>query len=138
MIGQTTVDVGQLAPVFALIAAFVVVFGPLATGLTKLVDGIRYFDKDDDPRFKILWIAAAFVIAIAVCLAFQINLAAALVAQVPALSTTTALAGVWGQVLTAVGMAGMAGYQHERMDKNSSEAKVANSFGTAELIDPAE
>lgn len=113
----------QLAQVFALIAGVVVIFGPLAIGLTKLVDTVRWWDTDDSVP-KIMWILLAWVLALVVCLVFELNVMAQVLALIPRFSGSTLLNGVWGEVITAAGMAGMASYQHERMDRNSAEAKA--------------
>lgn len=113
----------QLSQVFALIAGVIVIFGPLATGLTKLVDMVRWWDTDDSVP-KIVWILLAWGLALVVCLVFELNVMAQVLALIPRLSDSTILDGVWGQIITAAGMAGMASYQHERMDRNSAEAKA--------------
>lgn len=115
MLAQDTAN--QLAPVFALITGVAVAFGPLAIGVTKLVDGLRLLvDRTPEtPWPGWVWIGAAMVISIAACLGFQINVADALIQQIPALNGSTILTGVWGQIVTGVGVAGMASYWHETM-----------------------
>jgi hypothetical protein len=133
MLAQDTAD--QLAPVFALIAGLVVTFGPLAIGLTKLVDGIRSIvDRTpESPWPDWVWIVVAFVIGIGVCLGFEINVADALIQSVPAFDQSTALEGVWGSVFTGAGMAGMASYWHSSMKLKSAHAAEAkaNAVSTA-------
>ncbi len=133
MLAQETTD--QLAPVFALIAGLVVTFGPLAIGLTKLVDGIRSIvDRTpESPWPDWVWIVTAFVIGIAVCVGFEINVADALIQQVPVFNGSTLLEGVWGSVFTGAGMAGMASYWHNNMKLKSSRAaeSKANAITTA-------
>jgi hypothetical protein len=137
MLAQETAD--QLAPVFALIAGLVVTFGPLAIGLTKLVDGIRSIvDRTpESPWPDWVWILVAFVIGIAVCLGFEINVADALIQSVPAFDQSTALEGVWGSVFTGAGMAGMASYWHNNMKVKSAKAAEAkaNAITTANPAD---
>jgi membrane-bound ClpP family serine protease len=127
MLAQDTAD--QLAPVFALIAGLVVTFGPLAIGLTKLVDGIRSIvDRTpESPWPDWVWIAVAFVIGIGVCLGFEINVADALIQQVPAFNGSTALEGAAGSVFTGAGMAGMASYWHNTMKVKSAKAAEAKA-----------
>lgn len=105
--------------VFGLLTAVAVAFGPLAVGVTKLVDGARNI-LPGGPKW--LWNVLAFVIGVLVCVAFQIDALAALVAQVPAFGDKT-LDPVVSQVLTGLGVGGMSSYWHERMDLASSRAK---------------
>ena len=125
----------QLAPVFGLIAGIVVAFGPLAIGLTKLVDGIRSIvDRSPEtPWPDWVWILVAMVIAIASAIGFEINVADALIKTVPAFDQTTVLEGTWGQVVTGIGMAGMASYWHTNMKLKSSRSaeSKANAVSTA-------
>jgi len=134
MLAQETAD--QLAPVFALIAGLVVTFGPLALGLTKLVDGIRSIvdTTPESPWPDWVWILTAFVVGIGVCLGFEINVADALIASVPAFKGSTALEGWVGSVFTGAGMAGMASYWHNTMKLKSSKAaeSKANAVTTAD------
>lgn len=105
--------------VFDLLAAVVVAFGPLAVGVTKIVDGIRNA-LPGGPKW--LWVPLAMVVAILVCVLFQIDVVAALAAQVPAFADKT-LDPFVSQLLTGIGVGGMASYWHERMDLASSRAK---------------
>jgi hypothetical protein len=79
----------------------------------------------------------AFVIGIAVCLGFEINVADALIQSVPAFDQSTALEGVWGSVFTGAGMAGMASYWHNNMKVKSAKAAEAkaNAITTANPAD---
>lgn len=126
MIGQT--EVGEIAPVLAWIAAAALAFGPGAIGITKLVDAIRYFDSDDNPRLRILWIVAALVLGLVACLLFQINIVGGLFSQLPAFAGSTSLDGTAGQVLTGLALGGTASYHHERMDRASAQAAAARVF----------
>lgn len=111
--------------VFALLTAVAVAFGPLAMAVTKLVDMLRnLLDRTPEtPWPKWVWNAAAFVIALAVCILWQLDVVSALVAQVPAFGDKT-LSPVMGQVLTGLGVAGFAAFWHEHMDKTSHQAKA--------------
>lgn len=131
---DTTGD--QLAPVFGLIAGIVVAFGPLAIGLTKLVDGIRaVVDRSpDSPWADWVWILVAMGIGVGAAVGFEINVASALIKTVPAFNQTSALEGVWGQIVTGVGMAGMASYWHSNMKLKSS--KAAESKANADVTAP--
>jgi membrane-bound ClpP family serine protease len=93
-------------------------------GITKLVDFLRdLLDKEDTwPRFT--WIVAAFVIALAICLGFEVNIIGGFFKELPAFSGSSSMDGTAGQILTAIGLAGAASYWHERMDLASSSAKV--------------
>lgn len=123
MLAQVTSDFGEVGPAIAWIGALAVAFGPGAMGITKLVDFVRDFDKGDTwPKF--VWIALAFVIALVICLGFQVNIIGGFFKELPAFQGGTQLDGVAGQILTAVGLAGAASYWHERMDLASSAAKT--------------
>lgn len=109
------VDTGQLAPVIAWAVGLVALFGPGARGITWIVDRIRdTVSFGDDPRFKLLWPAVALVIALASCLLFEINVVGAVLADVPRFATSSALSGVWGQIVTAIGIAGFSSSWHDR------------------------
>jgi hypothetical protein len=101
--------------VTAVIAAFVLAFGPLAIGDTKLVDGVRHiFEKDPNaPLPKYLWIGLAMGIAVASCVLFNINTIAPVIALVPRFADAT-LNATTGQVLTGVATGGMASYWHSK------------------------
>lgn len=114
----------QFAPVFALLVGAVVAFGPGSIAITKLVDGVRSFDAGDTWP-KGLWIGLSLGLGVLVCVLFQVNLVDALIKQVPAVSTSTVLAGVWGQVVSGLAIGATASYHHERMDKNSMQASEA-------------
>lgn len=133
MLAQDSGGVGELAPVFAWLSAFVLAFGPGAIGITKLVDAVRSFDKNQDWP-KLLWVGLALAFGVVICLVFQINIIAGLVAQLPSFSGSHALDGVAGQVVTGLAMGGTASYWHERMDLASSTAKAAE--GAEEVIEP--
>jgi hypothetical protein len=99
--------------VTAVLAAFVLAFGPLAVGDTKLVDGARaVFDKDK-ARPPWVWIALAMIFGLVVCILFQINAVAPVIALVPAFADKT-LNDVAGQILTGLGVGGMASYWHAK------------------------
>lgn len=127
LLAQDTAD--ALAPVFGLIAGIVVAFGPLAIGLTKLVDGLRLLvDRTPEtPWPGWVWIAVAMVLGIGACLLFEVNVVDSLIQTVPAFSGSTVLDGVWGQVVTGIGMAGMASYWHSNMKLKSSRAAEAKA-----------
>lgn len=108
--------------VFALLTAAAVAFGPLAMGVTKLVDGLRGIADPADKAPRWLWIAAAWIVSIVVAVAFGLNVVGSLAAEVPKLADID-LSGTAGEVLTGAGMASFASYWHGRMAKASAEAK---------------
>lgn len=117
----------KFSQVFALLAGVVIIFGPLAVGLTKLVDMVRNMVDPTGVRFagaRWVWNVLALVLGLVVALVFEMNVMAQVLDLIPQFSDSTALDGVVGQVLTGVGMAGMASYHHETMDRKSAEAKV--------------
>lgn len=120
--------------VFAAFAVLVAAAGPLAIGVTKIVDALRNVFDPQGARFpKVTWIVAAFVASMAVCLGWQFNVVAGFFTLVPALANVTAVEGVAGQVLTGGLVAGMASYWHERMDVASSRAKAYAVGGDPKL-----
>lgn len=126
MLGQT--QPLDLSNVVAWVAGAVLLLGPGAVGVTKLVDAVRSLDKNDTwPAW--VWIATAFVIGVGSCLVFEMNLVASLVVELPRFTDSTVLNGTVGQVVTGVAIAGMASYQHERMDRTASEAGAARRVG---------
>lgn len=115
----------QFTQVFALLAGVVVIFGPLSVGLTKLVDMTRNLVDKDDTAPKWAWNVLALVLGVVVAVLFEVNVMSQVLALLPRFSDSTTLNGVVGQVVTGVGMAGMAAYHHETMDRKSSQAKAA-------------
>ena len=114
MLAQVTSDFGEIGPAIAWLGALAVAFGPGAMGITKIVDFIRGFDKGDTwPKW--IWIACAFAVALLICLAFEVNILGGFFKELPAFQGSNTLDGVWGQVLSAIGLAGSASYWHERM-----------------------
>lgn len=112
MLGQAQ-DFGEVGVAIAWVAALVLAFGPGARGITYIVDRIRdVFDKDDSWPTVVPGVIA-LVIALGVCLGFEINIAGGLLAQVPRFAGT-GLDETAGQVITAVGLAGFASSWHDR------------------------
>lgn len=105
--------------VFGLLTALAATFGPLAIGITKLVDGVRNV-MPGGPKW--LWNVLAVGLGVLVCWLFSIDAISAIAAQVPAFADKT-LDPLAGQLITGVGVGGMASYWHERMDLASSRAK---------------
>jgi hypothetical protein len=110
--------------VTAVFAAFLIAVGPLAIGVTKAVDLIRNVADKNDTWPKWSWNVAAFVLGAGVAVGWGYNLVAAVAHQIPALSTSSSLDGVAGQLLTGVAIGAVASYWHERMDIASSAAKI--------------
>ena len=108
---------------FAAFTAFLVAAGPVSVGVTKVVDTIRNA-LDPSGKFpKVVWNLAAFGIGVGFCVGWGVNLFAALLAAVPALKASTALAGTAGQILTGIAVGGMAGFWHEKMAADSARSK---------------
>lgn len=117
------------------IAAFVAVgvaAGPLALGVTKIVDFVRNLIDADANLPRWCWNGAAFVVGIGVCVGWGFNLVAGLAAAIPRLSGTTAFDGVAGEILTGIIVAGTSGYWHEHLDQKSAEAKANVAIATGE------
>lgn len=104
--------------------AFLVAIGPLALGITKLVDFVRGFDATDSWP-KGLWIALSMVFGVIYCLltaANMVNLISGLRPEVQG-----HLTGTWGQVVTGIAVGGVASFWHEHLDKTSGLAKQAHA-----------
>lgn len=116
----------DLAPVIAWLTSLVVLFVPGARGLTWIVDQVRNAmgDRGADPSLRWLWPVIAVVVALVSCLLFQINVVAPAFRNVPAFLGSTALDGFWGQVVTALGLAGLASSWHDR-DAAKARANIA-------------
>jgi hypothetical protein len=114
---------GQLTQVVAFVGFVAVVFGPGSVGIAMLVDAAKRRLDPNDAWKSDVWIAAAFVIAVASCVGFKIDVTAQLLAKLPVAAGRT-LPAIAGQLLTAVGMAGMASWHHDHMALK--RAKTAN------------
>ena len=95
-----------------LFTAFLITIGPMAIGVTKAVDLVRNAIDKAGTKPKVIWNILAFVFGIALAVLFHYDFAEALVHSVPALSTTN-IAGLAGEILTGIGIGGMAGFWHE-------------------------
>lgn len=108
----------------ALTAAFagllVFVAAP-AAGVTKLVDAVRYFDKDDTWP-KVIWIVLAMVFGVGIALLFLLNGIAPVIQALPRFQDEV-LSDTAGQVLTGIAIGGVASGFHELFDLWSSTAK---------------
>ena len=116
-----------MEPVFAALTAFAVAALPLAVGVTKAVDFARNLLDKDDSYPKVIWQASALGFGLLVCLGWGFNVFAALADSVPALATSSALDGVWGDVLTGITIGAMASFWHEKLDEWSSSAKASRT-----------
>ena len=125
MLGQSAGDFGEIGPAIAWIGALALAFGPGAMGITKIVDIVRgVLDKEDKwPGW--VWIVVALIVAIGLSLAFQINIVGGFFKELPAFANSDALDGVWGQVLTGLGLAGASSYWHHRMALAHAETEQA-------------
>lgn len=104
------------------LAAALVVAGPLAVGVTKVVDFIRNLADADNSAPPWVWNLLAFIVGIAVSLGWGINLVGALTAAVPALAESDVGKGTGGTILTGIVLGAMAGFWHEKMDQWSGWA----------------
>ncbi len=103
----------------------------LSLTVTKVVDFFRNLLDKTDTWPKWSWNVASLVIGLALCLGWQINIAASIVALVPALAGSTALVeGVAGQALSGVVVGLGAGFWHELLDSLSSIANKNNASVT--------
>lgn len=103
--------------------AFLIAVGPVALGITKLVDFVRNFDNGDTwPKY--LWILLAMVLGVATALLTGSNFADLITGLRPEVAAK--LTGTVGEVITGLAIGGTASYWHEHLDKNSMLAKQAN------------
>lgn len=110
--------------------AFLVAVGPIAIGITKLVDLTRNtLDKNDDPAWKWLWNVEAFALGILYALVTGSNFVALINGLSPELSER--LGGFPGQVLTGIALGGVASFWHEQMDKKKTMAVASAPGATA-------
>src|SRR5262245_5900455 len=116
-------DFGETGPAIAFLVGAAVAFLPGARGITWLVDRVRDAlpKMSADPRFKILWPILALVFALIICFGFEVNIVGSLQDAVPGLKGASALDGWFGQLLTALALAGAASSWHDRdVAKNPS------------------
>lgn len=97
------------------LAAVVLVAGPIAVGVAKVVDFIRNLIDANDAAPPWVWNLVAFAVGIAVALGWGINLVGALTAAVPALAESNVGDGTGGTILTGVVLGAMAGFWHDKM-----------------------
>lgn len=112
--------------------AFLTAVGPIAIGITKLVDLIRNtLDKDDSwPKWS--WNVAAFVLGIGYALVTATNFVNLIAGLRPELSD--ALGGLPGQILTGIALGGVASFWHEQMDKKRASAVATAPGATATAV----
>ena len=109
---------------FAAFTAFLIAALPFSVGVTKIVDTIRNaLGKAEAKVPKVVWNLLALVVGVIFAIAFEINLVAPIAAAIPALKDWS-IDPTAAEVAT--GLALMAGFYHELMDKWSSTAKAAN------------
>lgn len=104
--------------------AFLVAVGPVSIGVTKAVDFVRSFDKDDSWP-KGLWIALAMVFGVVLALLSGANFVNLIEGLRP--EVTSRLDGTLGEILTGIAIGGVASFWHEHMDKTSAQAKEAQA-----------
>jgi hypothetical protein len=97
------------------LTAAVVVALPLSVGVTKVVDFIRNLADPSTRAPHWLWNVVAFVVGVAACVLWSINLLSAIVAAVPRLSDQAGTHDLAGQVLTGMMVGAMAGFWHDKM-----------------------
>lgn len=103
--------------------AFLIAVGPVAIGITKLVDVVRSFDKGDTWP-KGLWIACAMVLGVGAALLTGSNFADLIVGLRPEVAGQ--LTGTAGEILTGIAIGATASAWHEGLDLASSKASAAN------------
>lgn len=120
----------DLSGVTGALTAFLIAAVPLALLVTKAVDTTRNLIDGGDSFPKVVWNVAAFVFGLVLCLGWQFNPVAGLAAAIPALSDSSALTGVAGQILSGLAIGAMAGFWHEKLDLWSSTAKTEGATVT--------
>jgi hypothetical protein len=126
--------------VSALVAALVAA-GPVAVAVTKVIDLIRNALDGSRKAPPWLWNVLAFVVGIALCLGWDLNVFGGLLTTVPALSESTALTGTGGDILTGLFVGGMAGFWHDKLAQWSAARKAGETIlemtDTSEVTAPA-
>lgn len=89
--------------------------------VTKVVDLIRNVVDKDDSVSSWVWNVTAFVVGVAACWGWGIDLVAALVALVPALAEKS-IGEPWSLILSGLIAGGFAGFWHEALDALSGSA----------------
>jgi len=113
-------------------AVVLAAFAALALTVTKSVDLVRNLVDSDASMPAVTWNVVAFVIGIAYCLGWQIDLSGQVLALVPAFAAhADRLEGVTGQVLSGAIAGGFAGFFHELLDALSGIAKRAHAQSRA-------
>lgn len=104
---------------------FIAAVGPMAIFVTKATDFVRNVADKSDTAPKWVWNAVPFALGVGVALLWQFNFIVPVIEAVPALAKgSTRLVGVWGQLLTGLGIGAVASGWHEKFDALSSQAKV--------------
>lgn len=111
----------------AIFVAFVIAAVPLAIGVQKALQVVRDLVNPSGSWPSWLWVAAAFVAGVLLCVGWQLNLASTLEHGIPALAGDTHLDGVAGQVLTGLGIGAMAGVWHDKLAVWSSREAANNA-----------
>ena len=96
----------------AALAAALVVAGPVAVAVTKIVDLIRNA-VGEMPSWLINVIA--LVLGVAVALGWGVNVFGAILSAVPALAESDVLSGTGGTILTGLLIGGMSSFWHDKM-----------------------
>lgn len=90
--------------------AIIVSVGLLALTVEKIVSFIRNASGNKFPTW--VWNVAAMVVGLGFALGWQLNLAPAVLALIPALKTSSALTGTSGQVLTGLAIGAASGFAY--------------------------
>jgi len=105
----------------AVLAAILV----LGAAVTKTVDLVRNTVDKDASMPPATWNVLAFVVGVAYCVGWQIDLSAAILGLVPSLADQTSrLTGVAGQVLTGLLAGGASGFAHDLFQNLSAGAAM--------------
>lgn len=102
--------------------AFLVAVGPLALGITKLVDLIRNVADKNDTLPKWVWNVVPIVLGIGYALVTATNFVNLVSGLNP--NVTEHLGNVWGQIVTGVALGGVAAFWHEHLDATSMRASA--------------
>lgn len=109
---------------------------PLALLTERVTAGIRLVFNRNKNAEEVnnagnpLWIAAPFVIGLALCIGWQYNFVGPLARGVPALSNSSTFDGVAGQVLTGLFVGALAGPLHEKIDEWNARKKANRAIAS--------
>jgi hypothetical protein len=107
---------------FAGVLAAIIILG---AAVTKSVDLVRNAVDKDATMPPVTWNILAFVVGVAYCVGWQIDMTPAIISLIPSLADQSSrLSGVSGQVLTGMLAGGASGFAHDLFQNLSAGAAL--------------